>query len=323
MASRNVFFFFELLFWPIVGVLSIGLMTRFLHLTPAEASFVLIGTIALSVVNVCQLEVAYAVLLDVWSKSLKHQFLAPIGIRHLTLGSWLVGMARGGVLFLLLAALGWWAFDFRVLAPGWLAVAVFLLGCFLNAWIVGVFVCALDLGIGPPWAPMERLAGPAYPVACPAGDNLMLHVAIHRAPAGSVLVCAAGDSNWAMAGGNVCAYAQQRGIAGFVVDGLVRDLAETRERRVPVFARGVIASPAVGKTPGLLDVPVVCGGVTVAPGDVVVADEEGIVVLPKAHAEAILAQALQRADKDAKTTLADWEKAHKTRIDELPRRLGI
>src|SRR3989454_5256922 len=127
MASRNVFFFFELLFWPIVGVLSIGLMTRFLHLTPEQASFVLIGTIALSVVNVCQLEVAYAVLLDVWSKSLKHQFLAPIGIRHLTLGSWLVGMARGGALFLLLAALGWWAFDFRVLAPGRRPVAVFVL----------------------------------------------------------------------------------------------------------------------------------------------------------------------------------------------------
>jgi len=63
--------------------------------------------------------------------------------------------------------------------------------------------------------------------------------------------------------------------------------------------------------------------VTVAPGDVVVADEEGIVVLPKAHAEAILAQALQRADKDAKTTLADWVKAHKTRIEELTRSLGI
>jgi len=82
MGARNVFFFFELLFWPIVGVLSIGLMSRFLELTEAQASFVLVGTIALSIVNVCQLEVAYAVLLDVWSKSLKHQFLAPIGIRH-------------------------------------------------------------------------------------------------------------------------------------------------------------------------------------------------------------------------------------------------
>ena len=170
---------------------------------------------------------------------------------------------------------------------------------------------------------MPRLAGPAYPVACPAGDNLMLHIAIHRAPPGSVIVCAAGDSNWAMAGGNVCAYAQQRSIAGFVVDGVIRDLAETRERRFPVFARGVIPIPGVRKTAGLIDVPVVCGGVTVAPGDVVVADEEGIVVVPKGQAQAILAQAIQRADKDAKTTLADWAKAHKAPIDELTRSLGI
>ena len=138
MASRNVFFFFELLFWPIVGVLSIGLMTRFLQLTPEQASFVLIGTIALSVVNVCQLEVAYAVLLDVWSKSMKHQFLAPIGIRHLTAGSWLVGMVRGLAIFVLLALLGGWAFDFDVLRPGWAALGAFLLGCFLTAWVVGV-----------------------------------------------------------------------------------------------------------------------------------------------------------------------------------------
>jgi ABC-2 type transport system permease protein len=173
MASRNVFFFFELLFWPIVGVLSIGLMTRFLHLTPEQASFVLIGTIALSVVNVCQLEVAYAVLLDVWSKSVKHQFLAPIGIRHLTLGSWLVGMTRGSAIFALLAALGWWAFDFRVLAPGPLAVATFLAGCFLNAWIVGVAVCALITLFGNraeafAWASVNLvlvLAGIYYPVS--------------------------------------------------------------------------------------------------------------------------------------------------------------
>src|SRR5437870_8276786 len=152
----------------------------------------------------------------------------------------------------------------------------------------------MDPGLRPLWSPMPRLAGPAYPVACPAGDNLMLHVAIHRAPAGSVLVCAAGDSNWAMAGGNVCAYAQQRGIAGFVVDGVIRDLAETRERRFPVFARGVIPIPGVRKTAGLIDVPVVCGGVTVAPGDVGVADEEGAAVLPKAQAQACLAQGIQK-----------------------------
>src|SRR4029450_1297490 len=96
MGMRNVFFFFELLFWPVVGVLSIGLMTRFLGLTPEQGTFVLVGPIAPAAVNGCQLEVAYAMLLDVWSKSVKHQFMAPIGVRHLTAGAWLVGMVRGG-----------------------------------------------------------------------------------------------------------------------------------------------------------------------------------------------------------------------------------
>lgn len=173
MASRNVFFFFELLFWPIVGVLSIGLMTRFLGLTPAQTSFVLVGTIALSVVQVCQLEVAYAVLLDVWSKSMKHQFLAPIGVRHLTMGSWLVGIVRGLAIFAVLAALAWWAFDFNVLAAGVLPLATFLLGCFLNSWIVGVAVCALITVFGNraeafAWASVNLvlvLAGIYYPVS--------------------------------------------------------------------------------------------------------------------------------------------------------------
>ena len=181
----------------------------------------------------------------------------------------------------------------------------------------------MDPAIRPLWQPMPRLAGSAYPVACPAGDNLMLHVAIHRAPAGSVIVCAAGDSNWAMAGGNVCAYAKQRGIAGFVVDGVIRDIAETRKNAFPVFGRGVIPIPGVRKTPGLIDVAVVCGGVTVAPGDVVIADEEGIVVLPKAQAADMLTKAQARAKKGEETTLEQWVKNHKERIDEAVKTLGI
>jgi len=173
MATRNVFFFFELLFWPIVGVVSIGLMTRFLELRSEATAFVLLGTIALSVVQVCQLEVAYAVLFDVWSKSVKHQFLAPIGVRHLTLGSWIVGMARGVVIFLILAVLGWWAFGVNVLAPGVGAVLAFLAGCFLTAWIVGVGVCALITLFGNraeafAWASANLvllLAGIYYPIS--------------------------------------------------------------------------------------------------------------------------------------------------------------
>src|ERR1700752_3574368 len=123
-------------------------MTRFLGLTAEQGAFVLVGTIALSVVNVCQLEVAYAMLLDVWSKSVKHQFMAPIGVRHLTIGAWLVGIVRGLIVFVLLAALGAWAFDFHPLAPGLGPVTIFLAGCFLTAWIVGVAVCALGTLFG-------------------------------------------------------------------------------------------------------------------------------------------------------------------------------
>src|SRR5215470_15400455 len=105
MARRNVFFVFELTFWPGVAMLSHGLLTRFLHLDARMTAFILVGTVALSAVQVCQLDVAYAVLFDIWSKSMKHQFLTPIGVRHLAVGSWLVGVARGVVVFLLMAAI--------------------------------------------------------------------------------------------------------------------------------------------------------------------------------------------------------------------------
>lgn len=185
MASRNVFFFFELLFFPVVGVLSIGLMARFLDLDRAQTSFVLIGTIAFSVVQVCQLEVAYAVLYDVWSKSMKHQFLAPIGVRHLTTGSWVIGVVRGLLVFVMLSLLARWAFDFDVLAPG-AGVGMFLLGCFLTAWIVGVAVCTLVMNFGgraeaSAWASANLvlvLAGIYYPISVLPGPIAALASAV-------------------------------------------------------------------------------------------------------------------------------------------------
>ena len=99
MARRNVFFLFELTFWPGVAMLSHGLLTRFLDLTPQMTAFILVGTVALSAVQVCQLDVAYAVLFDIWSKSMKHQFLTPVRIHHLAIGSWVVGVGRGVIVF--------------------------------------------------------------------------------------------------------------------------------------------------------------------------------------------------------------------------------
>ena len=180
----------------------------------------------------------------------------------------------------------------------------------------------MDIGIRPLWEPIPRIAGPAYTVACPAGDNLMLHAAIHRAPAGSVIVVQGGDRNYALAGGNVCATAQKRGIAGFVLDGVMRDIAETRDNRFPVFGRGVIPIPGDKKGPGTLEALVTCGGVQVAAGDIVVADEEGIVVIEVAKAESVLAAAEAKAAKDATETLDSWMHNHKAKIDEAMKKFG-
>ena len=173
MALRNVFLVFELLFWPILGVLGIGLMARFLELSPEATSFVLIGQIAFSTVSVCQLDVAYAVLYDVWSKSVKHQFLAPIGVRHLSVGAWLVGIVRSLVVFALLSAIGAWAFGFDALRGGVRPLVVFLSGCALTAWVVSVLVCALIMRLGAraetaAWASVNfvlTLAGIYYSIA--------------------------------------------------------------------------------------------------------------------------------------------------------------
>ncbi|MBI4246303.1 MAG: RraA family protein [Candidatus Rokubacteria bacterium] len=181
----------------------------------------------------------------------------------------------------------------------------------------------MDCGIRPAWDGMPRLSGPAYPVRCAPGDNLMLHAAIHRAPAGAVIVVEAGDRDFALSGGNVCAWAQHRGIAGFVADGVIRDVAEVRERGFPVFARGIIPIPGGKSKPGVLNGPVTCGGVRVEPGDIVVADEEGIVVVPRDRAAEILRLAEARAAKDAAETLEQWGKAHRERIDKTLRELGI
>jgi 4-hydroxy-4-methyl-2-oxoglutarate aldolase len=181
----------------------------------------------------------------------------------------------------------------------------------------------MGFDIRPLWQPMPRIAGPAYPVRCAPGDNLMLHAAIYRAAPGSVIVVEAGDSDYAVAGGNVCAVAQRRGIVGFVVDGVIRDLAEVRTDRFPVFARGISPIPGGKSLPGVLNGAVCCGGVMVSPGDMVVADEEGVVVVPAEKLAAVLAGAQARAARDAAQSLDEWEAAHHARIDAILREKGI
>ncbi|WP_330174707.1 RraA family protein [Streptomyces sp. NBC_01498] len=175
----------------------------------------------------------------------------------------------------------------------------------------------MDIGIRPLWPSVPRIAGPAFTVRCAAGDHLMLHAAIYRAEPGSVVVVQAGDVDYALAGGNVCAVAQRRGIAGFVIDGVIRDLAEVREMGFPVFARGVVPAPAAKAVVEPLNQEIRCGGVAVRPGDIVVADEEGVVVTPYGRREEVLAASRQRLAKEAAETLDEWEAAHRAKIEAL------
>ena len=148
MAKRNIFTVLEILFWPVVGFLSVGLLAQFAGFQPEMKAFVLVGVVSMSTVQVCQLDVAYVLLYDVWSKAIKHGFIAPVGLRHLLLGSLIVGMARGGAVFFILMGASYSFFGFDFTLPGTGPVALFILGLFLCAATVGILVCILVLIFG-------------------------------------------------------------------------------------------------------------------------------------------------------------------------------
>jgi ABC-2 type transport system permease protein len=148
MTKRNVFTLFEILFWPLVGFLSVGLLAEFAALQPAMRAFILVGIVSMSAVQVCQLDVSYVLLYDVWSKALKHGFIAPVGIRHQIVGSMIVGMFRGGVVFIILMVASHLLFHFDFMVPGVGPLCIFVLGLFLSAATVGTLVCILVLTFG-------------------------------------------------------------------------------------------------------------------------------------------------------------------------------
>ncbi|MFB3884173.1 MAG: ABC transporter permease [Thermodesulfobacteriota bacterium] len=148
IAKRNIFSLFEILFWPVVGFFSVGLLTSFLELDPNKTGFILLGIISMSVIQVCQIDVAYVLLYDLWSKSLKHTFIAPVQSFHLIFGSWLIGVIRSFCVFLILAIFSSLAFGLDFFRPGVGPLSLFLLGLFLTAASVGMSVCILVLLFG-------------------------------------------------------------------------------------------------------------------------------------------------------------------------------
>ncbi|MGH6820228.1 MAG: RraA family protein, partial [Methylocella sp.] len=130
------------------------------------------------------------------------------------------------------------------------------------------------------------LVGPALTVKVFPGDNLMVHKALDAAKPGDVIVIdTSGSQRNAVLGDLVANKAKHRGIAGFIVDGLVRDLPGLKEADLPVFARGVTPFGPLHRGPGELNYAVSCGGIVVNPGDIIVADASGIAVVRREAAE--------------------------------------
>jgi regulator of RNase E activity RraA len=146
----------------------------------------------------------------------------------------------------------------------------------------------------------HRLCGPACTVKVFPGDNLMVHKSLDVARPADVIVVDAGASPMnAVLGDLVCTKAKHRGVAGFVVDGLIRDLPGVVEVGLPVFARGTTPIGPLHRGPGEINYPICCGGTVVNPGDLVVGDAAGVVVIPREIAAELLRRLRKHRDTNA------------------------
>ena len=146
----------------------------------------------------------------------------------------------------------------------------------------------------------RRLVGPACTVKTYPGDNLMVHKALDIAKPGDVVVVdARGSKSNAVLGDTISMKARHRGIAGLIVDGYVRDLAAIRELDYPVYARGETPIGPLHRAPGEINYPVCCGGVVVSPGDIIIAEGCGVVVLPRTCIEELHAELLRHNERAA------------------------
>ncbi len=158
---------------------------------------------------------------------------------------------------------------------------------------------AADRRLRPAW-PGAAVAAPAYPVACTPGDNLAVHVAVTRAPRGSVLVVDVGQvADRGYWGEVLTTAAEAAGLAGLVLDGGVRDVAALAAHGFPVFSATIALTGATKDKPGTVGVPARVGGVLVAPGDWVVADVDGVTFVPGAALDDVLAAGRAREAKEA------------------------
>ena len=156
-----------------------------------------------------------------------------------------------------------------------------------------------------PLAPAMRVCGPAFTVEVRAGDNLMIHAAMAMARPGDVLVIdGKGDRSCALMGSIMLNACKKLGLAGVVIDGSVRDTEELRELGFPVWAVGANPNGPTKNIPGRINWPISCGGAAVNPGDLIVGDADGVVVIEREKAASLLPLAAKKV-ADERQRIAD------------------
>jgi 4-hydroxy-4-methyl-2-oxoglutarate aldolase len=163
----------------------------------------------------------------------------------------------------------------------------------------------LDPALRPVYSPMVRIVGSAVTVEVEPQTHLMVAKAVHMVEPGDVIVVdGGGDIHWSICGGNLCRIAKLNGCRGIIIDGATRDADEAREMGFPVIARSLSPTPSPLSGRGAVNLPIVCGGITVRPGDIVVADNDGTVIVPVELAETVLKEAAGKASTD------EWRSAN-------------
>jgi 4-hydroxy-4-methyl-2-oxoglutarate aldolase len=217
---------------------------------------------------------------------------------------------------------------FRVQSP-WPRPEHSLLEAFGSASSAQVADCmsrlgAMDVGIKPIW-PSPRVIGSAVTVWCHAGDNLMLHKALSLAVPGDVIVVnTQGNVTNSPFGELLATSAVQVGIRAVIVDGTVRDAEALQKLKLPVYARGLCANGCNKDGPGEVGAIIACGGVAVRSGDIIVADRDGVAVVPLDAAPEIAKLAIAQVEREEKR-LAEIAKGilFRPEIDEQLRKLKI
>jgi 4-hydroxy-4-methyl-2-oxoglutarate aldolase len=153
-----------------------------------------------------------------------------------------------------------------------------------------------------PIYPSAKATGSAITIVCQAGDNLMIHAAMELCQAGDILVVTTtSESTDGMFGELLAVSARARGVAGLVIDAGCRDVADITTMDFPVWAKAVHAQGTVKATAGWVNVPVVCAGAAIDPGDVIVGDADGVVVVPRRHAAEVARLGAERVAKEQKS----------------------